>query len=105
MPRRTSMLPNPSYPLPRLVSLGSKATITMAAKVADSCRELRGWLQAIGAVSAAAEISSAATLGDIVRVLQHRSVRAVLEPSGQGDTGAEERLWWCFLAVELPSVS
>ena len=77
----------------------------MAAQVADSMRELRSRLRAVGAAFVMAEISSAAARGDLERVLQQAASAPCRSLQARGGTGAEERLWWCFLAVELPSVS
>ena len=76
----------------------------MATKVAYSMRELRSRLRAVGAAFVMAEISSAAARGDLERVLQQAASAPCRSLQARGGTGAEERLRWCFLAVELPSV-
>ena len=68
-------------------------------------RELRSRLRAVGAAFVMAEISSAAARGDLERMLQHAASARCRSLQARGGTGAEERLWLCFLAVELPSVS
>ena len=77
----------------------------MAAQVADSMRELRSRLRAVSAAFAMAEISSAAARGDLERVLQQAASAPCRSLQARGGTGAEERLWLCLLAAELPSVS